>query len=186
MSILLLSHQRCGSSALTRFMAKACGVTAAMEPFNKRVLSKTFPEWESASHTELAAHFDAGLRAKRVTKHIYGQHDAPIDQLLIESPAAERLVLLWREDVEAAALSSLIARATGTYQRQPEDEGPIRRIPPHRVRALAGEMRSHFERTRSQAEASGKPLRSVSYESVYQEAEEDRRRALRELLAFVE
>lgn len=185
MTGLLLSHQRCGSSALTRFLRLACGVHAPMEVLNRKSLTRNLPGWQSAPAEEVDAHVAAALSENQLVKHIYGDHDPAFDARLVQHPQVGSLVLLWREDVDAAALSAAIARATGHYNRRPGDTGHMRPIQPGQVRRHAEQMRLARRTTEATVQASGKPVLSLRYEDLYQPSEDGRREQVHRLIDFL-
>jgi len=185
MTGLLLSHQRCGSSALTRFLRLACGIRAPMEVFNRKSLGKSLPGWDTGPTEKIDAHLTATLGENEVVKHIYGDHDPSFDARLVQHPGVRAVVLLWRENVHAAALSAEIARATGHYNRRPEPGERMRPIRPGRVRQNAEEMRLARETTESTVRSSGKPMLSLRYEDLYQASETGRRDQVRRVIDFL-
>lgn len=183
MSTLLLSHQRCGSSALTRFLRQGCGIRAAIEPFNGPSLKKRLPHWQSASREEIDAHVRDTLTSLELAKHIYGGQSPLFDAQLIAHPRVTRLVLLWRENAEAAALSTAIARATGHFNKRAE--GPLPAIEVSDVRRRAARMRQARETVHACVVASDKPAFLVSYEQLFEPSARYRFERVQQLLRFL-
>lgn len=186
MTALLLSHQRCGSSALTRFLRLACGAQAPMEVLNRKALTKNLPDWRTAPAGRIDDYMTAILVGSDVVKHIYGDHDPSFDARLVHHREVDAVVLLWREDVYAAALSAEIARATGHYNRRPDARGRLRPIRADELRRQAEQMRSARAVTESTVQTAAKPVLSLRYEDLYQRSLSGRRHQTRRLIDFLE
>ena len=117
MTILILSHQRCGSTSLLNFLQEASGCPALMEPFNYSRMDESFPEWRQAGIADIEKHYSAQLSQARLVKHIYGHNKAELDKCLVTRPEIDRLFVLYRDNLNAAALSSLVARLLGDFRK---------------------------------------------------------------------
>ena len=168
MTILVLGHQRCGSSNFTRFFRAAFKIRATLEPLNQRILGRDFPGWRYATRAQLVNHVESVFSSLDMCKHIYGQHIILFDQLLIENPFVNQIILLRRDTLEEAALSSVIARKLGDFNKQAST--PIGRIEPSEVEAIAEKMKLDIDHVTAVCSASGKPVITVSYEAIYREA----------------
>lgn len=183
MTALIFSHQRCGSSNLTRFVADATGVKAVMEPLNAKTLGKQMPEWREATGTELTRHFTRVLTANDVVKHIYGQHSADIDYLVASSPHVARILLMHRVNTDAAALSALVAKQLSNWNKQPDDM--LAPISIRKIREISKEMRLKSRLALDICTRSGKPLMVMSYEQLFSADEEARKKNAEDVLQFL-
>lgn len=123
MKTFVLGHQRSGSSNLTRFIAAAYSDKSftvnkqsvnkllSMEPFApKAVLNATGQALSDISLNGFNEYILKVANEKNTIKHIYGNHYFIYDELVIRQFVnTHKIVLIYRENVEVAALSHLIA-----------------------------------------------------------------------------
>lgn len=183
MTALIFSHQRCGSSNLTRFVAEASGVKAAMEPLNAKTLGKYMPNWREASHEELSGHFSQVLKSNQVVKHIYGQHSNDVDYLIAASLEVDRILLMNRENTHAAALSALIAKQVKNWNKRPEEM--LNPISVRSIRVLAEELQVKSRNAHAVCSRTGKPFMEISYERFFSTDLQERRRTAELVLEFL-
>lgn len=154
-----------------------------MEPFNARQLTERLPGWQELPIEDVQAYIAAEYEANPVVKHIYGAILSPIERSVYRSENVSSIVVLWRERVEAAALSALIAERMARWDES-ADSG-IGRIEPADIHALADNMSKKREVALKMAEASGKPFRSYRYEDIYEGPDSTRRGALHEIIGHL-
>lgn len=185
MSGLILSHQQCGSSALTRFLRQACNVRAGLELFNARMMSKRLPEWRSLPIEQIYEHVTNHMQDKAAMTHIYGQLPDHVDLTIFNHEAFSAIVFLYHEAPEAAALSSLVARKLPAG-KDSADAG-LGRIELDEVQEIADDITQKRLTAYRLAEVTDKPLHSFRHEDVYaptQAASEDTLRGIIDALGL--
>lgn len=181
MVLMIASHQRAGSSNLGRFLRRACGIELPLEPLNWRALTQSAPGWRDDERL-LAQQVDATLSRVDAFKHIYGQHAGDFDRSLFAHPRVSRIVTLSRRDVNAAALSAVIAKKKRDFNSGAD--GSLGRIDPAAIVMMADELRTKAQKAQAAASASGKPLMEVTYEDIFSPDIDTRQARLRALLDF--
>lgn len=182
MTALILSHQRCGSSNLTRFIRSACAAKADMEIFNGRILNRRLPHWREASDASVSEHITTELSGRDVVKHIYGQ-DERVDRLLVLHSNAAPILFLWRASPEAAALSSLIAKHVGDFNKSPDTDLPP--IPLDAIRRTASEIEKKKEAAMRLIRESEKRYLPVRYEDLFDNRAGRRKAMLDNIISFL-
>lgn len=181
MSTLIYSHQRCGSTNALYFAQEfVADAPDGMEILNPKRMSRTIPGWRRRPYRRLTRQIADVYRKTPVVKHIYGAHTADIESLVLSNLELERIVLLRRENRPAAALSALVAQKTKQWHSRPTES--VGTINPQQIRLKTKKYQEAAELAETMCTRSGKPFVTVSYEELYPEDTEARRRAARKFL----
>ena len=166
MSSLIYSHQRSGSTNALFFAQEVQDISQdGMETLTPIAMTKGFPGWRSRRYPKIQKYIDEVHAETPIVKHIYGAHSADIDSLILRSKHLERIVLLRRENREAAALSAIIARRIKAWHEKPAES--VGTIAVQEIKQLANKYGRAATLAEDMCKRSGKPVTAVSYESLY-------------------
>lgn len=183
MAGVIWSHQRCGSSNLQRFAGAAANVPVGNEPFNRKALKNDFPGFESEGIEAFQRYVSDVCGRYGVVKYIYGVNRVEFDEAVAASGNIPHIVMLYRQNSFAAALSNLIARQTETYRSRPDR--PLRKIRPNEIRQRASLMEYRRDVAKLILRYSGKPYTVISYEELFAATECERREKAQEILRLL-
>ncbi len=180
--VLIMSHPRCGSSNLLRFINRSNSVPCQSEPFNRRTLDDTLPGWQEMTTNKVVEHFSNVFADLRVAKHIYGQHPEDLDKHVPLLPDIGAIILLYRENTAAAALSALIAVKLKNFSGVAD--APLGRIELEEIKRFSDNFVARRSRAIEHCKAANAPLLELSYETLFG-ADEERRKELDAVLRFM-
>lgn len=180
MALLIFSHQRCGSSNLTRFLGEGSGCDFGMESLNRKALKKRIPHLEGQTYPQLNRAFTEILSSKPIHKLIYGQHSADIDALAVCNPQVKNILFLYRKDSVSAALSSLLAQRMGHFNKRPKKT--IGEIEIADIKLRAKEIKHLTKVAKNICIRSGKDFTEITYEHLFDLNHEQRYSAATTLL----
>lgn len=172
----ILAHARSGSSNL-RHAFNSQGMDLLGEPFNPSVTMDNINEATQVGYMKV---FKKLFRQHDGMKHLDVQAPREIN---VEVASKFRTILIYRENLFNAALSSAMAWETGVWQRKPDVIGKY-----HEVTELNVEkVMKHFNRFRTNVQYNKENCPNafhVVYENLYQPDEDKRIEIAKEIFDF--
>lgn len=182
MKILLLGHQRSGSSNLARFIAAALDMKLGLESFNAKKLKVLDIDSRYMSKEIYQEFIETQAANADIVKHIYGSFPHIVDQIVLEARAFEKIVFLHRVNLIDSALSASIAKNNGHWGKVPTPNYADMTIDLAFFKKRFLVYKNCIQAMQRTLEQSGISYIDLEYESIFPENVKSQREKAHELL----